>query len=238
MHIPEPRARELRNYEVRLTYCNLKLTTTHQEELQIRCHSSIKMASDDEQYHPKDAVKSSVQASMVTGGAGLLIAAISNSLSKRNVGAWSVFTRGSGTIAAFTAAGGAYVFSRDAMANLREKDDAINFAVGGFFGGAVMGLRSLRTPTVLGLGAATAVALGAFEFTGSSLRGGAKDKDRDEFEYKEYLRKNRRIPIEETIAQIGEGRGIHAPGYDERRQQRIKENYGIDVPAKSTHTPS
>jgi hypothetical protein len=30
--------------------------------------------------------------------------------------------------------------------------------------------------------------------------------------------------------------GIYAPGYDERRKERIKEKYGIDVPAKSTHS--
>jgi hypothetical protein len=26
--------------------------------------------------------------------------------------------------------------------------------------------------------------------------------------------------------------GIYGPGYDERRRERIKEKYGIDVPAK------
>lgn len=110
-----------------------------------------------------------------------------------------------------------------------------------------------RTPAVLGMGAMTAVIMSAFEFTGGSLRGPAKDKEADDFEKKEVLRKARRIPITETISQLGEGRGIitqvqdtltstnnakgiYAPGYDERRQQRLKENYGIDVPAKSTHT--
>lgn len=27
--------------------------------------------------------------------------------------------------------------------------------------------------------------------------------------------------------------GIYAPGYDERRRERLKEKYGLDVPAKS-----
>lgn len=27
--------------------------------------------------------------------------------------------------------------------------------------------------------------------------------------------------------------GIYGPGYEERRRERIKEKYGIDVPAKS-----
>lgn len=60
---------------------------------------------------------------------------------------------------------------------------------------------------MLGLGALTAVLMGAYDFTGGSLRGFKKDKTLDEFERKELLRKNRRIPIEQTISEIGEGRG-------------------------------
>jgi hypothetical protein len=49
--------------------------------------------------------------------------------------------------------------------------------------------------------------MGAFDYTGGSLSGFKKDKDLDEFERKETLRKNRRRPIEETLSQLGEGRG-------------------------------
>lgn len=38
-------------------------------------------------------------------------------------------------------AGGLFEFTRTASANLREKDDSWNQAIGGFFGGAVFGLR-------------------------------------------------------------------------------------------------
>jgi hypothetical protein len=62
---------------------------------------------------------------------------------------------------------------------------------------------------VLGLGAMTAVLMGAFDYTGGRLTGPKKSHGMDEFENKEYLRKNRRIPIDETIAQLGEGRGMH-----------------------------
>jgi len=97
----------------------------------------------------------------------------------------------------------------------------------------------------------TAVVLGAYDYTGGALTGYKKDPEMDEFERKEHLRKNRRRPIEQTISELGEGRGIHsslkklslAPanlisgiygaGYEERRRERIKEKYGIDVPAKS-----
>lgn len=63
------------------------------------------------------------------------------------------------------------------------------------------------TPAILGYGILTAVVLGAYDYTGGTLRGFKKDKDLDEFERKEALRKNRRRPIEETISELGEGRG-------------------------------
>ncbi len=37
--------------------------------------------------------------------------------------------------------GGTYEFTRFASANLREKDDSINTAIGGFLAGSVLGLR-------------------------------------------------------------------------------------------------
>lgn len=61
-------------------------------------------------------------------------------------------------------------------------------------------------PVMLGWGALTSVVLAAYDYTGSSsLKGFRKDRE-DEFERKETLRKNRRRPMEETIAEIGEGR--------------------------------
>jgi len=106
-------------------------------------------------------------------------------------------------------------------------------------------------PAVLGYGTLAAVLLGAFDFTGGRLQGWNKNPEEDEFERKQYMRKNRRRPIEETIAEVGEGRGemnsrwflstlanlctgaVFAPGYQERRKERIKAAYGIDIPDSS-----
>ena len=106
-------------------------------------------------------------------------------------------------------------------------------------------------PGVLGYGVAVATVLGIFDYTGGSLQGSGKDPTVDEFEKREKMRKNYRSPAEETFAELGEGRGrlcplhvldhygstwltsvlgIYAPGYAERRRERIKRNYGIDVP--------
>ena len=38
--------------------------------------------------------------------------------------------------------GGTYEFTRFASANLRERDDSFNTALGGFFAGSILGLRS------------------------------------------------------------------------------------------------
>jgi hypothetical protein len=85
-------------------------------------------------------------------------------------------------------------------------------------------------PRILGYGAVLSVVMTTFEYTGGSLRGQrAEVEGMDEYEHKEYLRKNRRRPIEETIADLGEGRGIRPPGYEERRRERLKEKYGVEI---------
>lgn len=50
--------------------------------------------------------------------------------------------------------------------------------------------------------------LGAYDYTGGALTGYRKDPEMDEFDRKEALRKNRRRPIDQTISEIGEGRGM------------------------------
>ena len=101
----------------------------------------------------------------------------------------------------------------------------------------------------LGCGAALAVIQGVFDYGGGKFSGYDKDPEVDEYERKEYLRKNRRRPIQEILEEMGEGRGVQTqksfwkafhfdinlldifgPGYQERRAARIKDHYGIDVP--------
>lgn len=50
---------------------------------------------------PKDAVNTAIESTLVTGAAGLAIAAIKNTLTKQNVSGWGVFTRYGGIIAIF-----------------------------------------------------------------------------------------------------------------------------------------
>ena len=63
-------------------------------------------------------------------------------------------------------------------------------------------------PSVIGYGAALAISLGVFDYSGGSLKVMFRDPNIDEVERKEILRKNRRRPIEEAIENVGEGRGM------------------------------
>ncbi|KAI0458934.1 hypothetical protein F5B21DRAFT_499996 [Xylaria acuta] len=190
----------------------------------------IQRLAEERPFHSKDAVKSGLQGALVGGGAGFFISAMQNSLAKQNVGTWGVFTRTGGTIASLTVLTTVYSFSKDATANLREKDDTFNTTIAAFLGGATLGLKSGRMPRILGFGAAFSIVMTAFDYTGGSLRGTRTEvPGMDEYERKEYLRRNRRRPIEETIAAVGEGRGIEPPGYEERRRERLKEKYGVEI---------
>ncbi|KAI0832206.1 hypothetical protein F5Y06DRAFT_190383 [Hypoxylon sp. FL0890] len=209
---------------------------------------------EEQHFHQHDALKSGINGTLLGAGAGLITSAVQNSLAKRNVGAWGVFTRTGGTIGLFTAVGAVFTFSEAAAANLREKDDTLNTTIASFLSGATIGLRTGRMPMILGFGAAFSIIMSAFEYTGGTLRGPPRTEvpEMDQYERKEYMRKNRRRPIAETISDIGEGRvlkpnltrhivavttrlttsnlaGINPPGYEERRRQRLKEKYGVEI---------
>jgi len=75
---------------------------------------------------------------------------------------------------------------------------------------AIAKLPTVRTaPAVAGYGTALAVVLGTWHFAGGKITGYQIDTTVDEVARKEYVRKNRRRPMEETLEQVGEGRGKH-----------------------------
>ncbi|KAJ5570526.1 NADH-ubiquinone oxidoreductase [Penicillium hispanicum] len=205
--------------------------------------------AQDHSYHPQDAVSAAIKATTLTGGVGLFASAVQNTLTRQNVGPLGVFIRSGGTIGIFAAMGGTYSFVKTASANLREQEDPWNTAVGGFFSGAILGLRARTFPALLGYGVALSTAMAAFEYTGGTLFGYKKDREGDEFERRQKLRKAFQTPAEQTFAELGEGRGmftiaraivlsdinpniagIYGQNYEERRAERIKEAYGIEVP--------
>ena len=60
---------------------------------------------------------------------------------------------------------------------------------------------------MLGCGAGMAIVLGVFEYTGGRFDGYYNRREEDGFEIRERMMKNRRKSLEETIAEVGEGRG-------------------------------
>lgn len=73
--------------------------------------------------------------------------------------------------------------------------------------GLTLSATALRIPQILGHGALISVVLTAFDFTGGLVGKKPESEFADEYERKEYLRRNRRRPLTETIADLGEGRG-------------------------------
>lgn len=71
----------------------------------------------------------------------------------------------------------------------------------------LIGVLVRTMPAVLGYGAGLAVILSTFDFCGHALTGYNKDPNVDEFERKQFLRKNYRTPAEQTFEELGEGRG-------------------------------
>ncbi|KYK54782.1 Mitochondrial import inner membrane translocase subunit Tim17 family protein [Drechmeria coniospora] len=183
--------------------------------------------AEDKPYVAHDVLDETAKTALVGLGSGFFLAAIRNAMSKRNVGAMSVFTRGGPIIGICAAGPGAYAFFSRTMMNLREKDDAWAAAFGGFMCGAVLGLPTRRLPVLVGLGALVGSVQGTLHFFGGRIDS-FKHED-DEFARKETLRRTTRLPVEQTVAEIGEGRGIRPPGYEERRRERMQEKYGFEI---------
>ena len=130
-------------------------------------------------------------------------------------------------------AGGAFGFTTSATANLREKNDYWNETAGGFPCGAIVGLACTAHPPlrdgwlsgrnstntnllagrlapVIGYGAFASVLMFTLNVSGGSLQGWMHESDDDVYARKMAARSVRRRPLEETIAEIGEGRGMSA----------------------------
>ena len=52
-------------------------------------------------YQPTDLILETARTASVTGGAGLLVAAVQSTLTRKNIGAMGVFTRYGGTVGFF-----------------------------------------------------------------------------------------------------------------------------------------
>jgi hypothetical protein len=60
------------------------------------------MASEEVPYEPKNAVKATLNTSLLTGAAGLAMSAVQNTISRENIGAFGIFRRTGATIGSFS----------------------------------------------------------------------------------------------------------------------------------------
>ncbi|KAB8343045.1 hypothetical protein FH972_022639 [Carpinus fangiana] len=185
------------------------------------------MASEGEDYHVQDALAPALRATGLTGGMGLFVASVQATLTKQNIGFLGTFTRYGSTVATF----GAFEFTRLAAANLRGTNDTYNHAIGGFFSGSMIGLKFRSLPAIFGYGAGLSIIMAAYQYTGGSLDGFSRDESIDEYARKEALRKNRRRPIQETLEELGEGRGWSWPTSRARmgKVRDMAKNWGVCV---------
>lgn len=192
------------------------------------------MADEHATFHPRDTLANTGSTTLQLTAVGAIVAGVQNTLRKQNVGAMGILTRSGGIIAVYGAAGATYQFTLDATSNLRGKDDCYSEAIAGFASGTAVGIARRSLPFMLGAGVCFSAAMTAFRYT-NGLRGTGDIRsqidDDGEVERREELKKLRRRPLSETLQQLGEGRGIYGPGYEERRRQRLLEKYGVDVKA-------
>lgn len=62
---------------------------------------TVDLAPADQYYQPQDALGASTRAILLTGTAGLFLAAVQNTVTKQNVGAFGVITRFGSTVGVF-----------------------------------------------------------------------------------------------------------------------------------------
>lgn len=185
-------------------------------------------------YVPRDVFDDATKSAIVGGLTGLFAAGVRNALSRENVGVSGMVTRQAPLIGILTVAPTVYSFVNGATQNLLGRNDAWGAVLGGFSAGCILGMPFRRFPTMMAVGAAMGISQGAFVVLGGRLE--SFKEENDEFERKEILRRTTRVPIEDTIKDLGEQSRIRAPGFEERRRESLREKYGIEVNPVSATT--
>lgn len=104
--------------------------------------ASSSLQQDDVPFHERSALNDTMNSALFGAGFGVVISAIQNSLATHGRGAMGLITRSRGQIALYTAAAAAFGFSNSTLANVRQRDDAVNGASGACVSGLVVGASS------------------------------------------------------------------------------------------------
>ncbi|KAL4069660.1 hypothetical protein V8B97DRAFT_1968542 [Scleroderma yunnanense] len=117
-------------------------------------------------YQSKSPIRDATTVAYQAAAAGALVSVLQNALSSHKAGAFGVLTRTGGTIGTFAAMGAAFAFTEATVANQRQKDDAINGAIGGCAAGFLAGIRTRSLPMALASSAVVGIAMGTFDYAG------------------------------------------------------------------------
>ncbi|KIY71007.1 hypothetical protein CYLTODRAFT_487638 [Cylindrobasidium torrendii FP15055 ss-10] len=117
-------------------------------------------------YSPKQPLSRGSSLALQAGAVGTMVAALRNALGTHPYGAMGIITHTGSTIGLFAAAGFTYGYTKDFVANQRQKDDPINAASGACAAAFLGGLRTRSLPVAVTGCAVMGAAVGAFEYVG------------------------------------------------------------------------
>jgi len=126
---------------------------------------------DDVAYDPKPSLQHASVVGLQAAAVGAFVSAVQNALGSHGSGASGFLTRSGGTIGIFAAMGATFALTETTVANIREKDDAMNGAAGACAAGFLAGIRARSLPVAVASCAVMGAAMGTFDFGGKSLRG-------------------------------------------------------------------
>ncbi|PCH33708.1 hypothetical protein WOLCODRAFT_135276 [Wolfiporia cocos MD-104 SS10] len=131
-----------------------------------------------ESYEPKQALQAASAVGLQAAGVGAFVSAIQNALGSHSSGAAGVLTRTGGTIGFFAAMGATFAFTEAAVANNRQKDDAVNGAAGACAAGFLAGIRSRSLPLAIASCAVLGSVMGTFDYAGKALQTPVSQEER------------------------------------------------------------
>ncbi|ORZ17320.1 hypothetical protein BCR42DRAFT_491209 [Absidia repens] len=123
----------------------------------------------------KDCIADSGNTALISGGLGLVVSAMQNTVQKHTEGAKGIFTRTGGTIGLFAAMGGIFTLGECMAEDIRGESDAINAGIGGCAAGLVAGIRTHSIAKMCAACAGIGGTMYAYEYSGQ-LKGNLHGK--------------------------------------------------------------
>jgi len=136
--------------------------------------TSTTSTSDPSLYEQKPTLQYAAKVGLQAAAVGTFVSAIQNALGQHTRGASGFLTRSGGTIGFFAAMGATFALTETAVANSRQRDDALNGAAGACAAGFLAGIRARSLPMAVASCAVLGTIMGTYDYTGKELVGGSE----------------------------------------------------------------